>query len=466
MAKTCIICGGPAGSAEHVFPASLGGRRTNNGIYCEPHNKAYSPLADLLKEQLSIFNAPLGVIKEHTKEESEVTVTEVATGRAATMAASGMRFQAPQILSEERREDGSVVIEQAFSTQAEADAWVAAERAQGREIRIIGPARRDEYFPGTVHHQIALGGTEKGMRSIAYIAQTFLAQAFPDLARSPQLQALKDYTLHNTGAGFVWWEFDPPNDVPASPFAFGHRVIVGHDSADGAVYARVSLFGSLNYALLLARVPSDTSRAVMTDIDPLALRAPADTQKQEFAKAVSAVIRPADPIQILGDALRTGRAEQEINKLVGRIQEFELNKTAGELMGTVAAASIKPEAERRADLTQVVAGQSQRLLVIMRKSAADMKSSWAGAGGQMVSSLLEAALRQDPASANGLSPEAIRSLELVRPVLVEQMDRDLVGGRLDQDRLAMLIGGGPGAAIMLEALIPNLVRRAASGQRT
>jgi hypothetical protein len=34
MAKTCIICGGRAGSGEHVFPAVLGGRRINNGIYC------------------------------------------------------------------------------------------------------------------------------------------------------------------------------------------------------------------------------------------------------------------------------------------------------------------------------------------------------------------------------------------------------------------------------------------------
>jgi hypothetical protein len=38
MAKTCIICGKAAGSQEHVFPAVLGGRRTNKGI--EPARRA------------------------------------------------------------------------------------------------------------------------------------------------------------------------------------------------------------------------------------------------------------------------------------------------------------------------------------------------------------------------------------------------------------------------------------------
>jgi hypothetical protein len=40
MAKICIVKGGPAGSGEHIFPASLGGLRINNGIYCEKHSNA------------------------------------------------------------------------------------------------------------------------------------------------------------------------------------------------------------------------------------------------------------------------------------------------------------------------------------------------------------------------------------------------------------------------------------------
>ncbi len=65
MAKTCIICGGRTGSREHIFPAALGGRRTNKGIYCGKHNNAYSGLASIISEELSFFNAQLGVIGDH-----------------------------------------------------------------------------------------------------------------------------------------------------------------------------------------------------------------------------------------------------------------------------------------------------------------------------------------------------------------------------------------------------------------
>lgn len=459
MTKICIICGNPAGSAEHVFPAALGGRRTNRGIYCGPHNEGYSPLAAIIKDQLAIFNAQLGVVGDHSKEETAVTMTEVATNRPITMTASSLRFQAPQVLSQEQREDGSIVIEQSFSSQAEADAWVAAQRAHGHDVRIKRAARSAAYFPGTMHRQVTLGGTEEGLRSIAYIAQTFLAQAFPALARRPELQALKDYTLLNAGSGFVWWVFDPPADLPAAPYAFGHRIMVGHDSRDGGVYARVSLFGSLNFALLLGSVSTDASRAVVTDINPLVLRAPGDIQAKEFTTAIGAVSRPADPTQAFKDASTTGRAERELGALIFRIREFELHKTAGELMGAVTEASAKPEAERKADLAKIVEGQSQRLLMVMRKAASDMQSGQASLGEQTMSALLGSVLRPDPAAASGLSPEAARSLEIARAALVDQMDRELVGGTLDQDRLAMLIGGGPGAYTMLEALNSDLARR-------
>ena len=65
MPRTCIICGGPTGSREHIFPAALGGRRTNKGIYCGGHNNAYSGLAGIISEQLAIFNAQLGIIGDH-----------------------------------------------------------------------------------------------------------------------------------------------------------------------------------------------------------------------------------------------------------------------------------------------------------------------------------------------------------------------------------------------------------------
>ena len=53
-----------------------------------------------------------------------------------------------------------------------------------------------------------------GLRSIGYIAQMFLAHSFPEIVRRPELQAIKNYTLHNVGTGFVWWDFEPPANLP------------------------------------------------------------------------------------------------------------------------------------------------------------------------------------------------------------------------------------------------------------
>lgn len=61
MPRTCIICGGPANSREHIFPAALGGLRVNRGIYCEQHNNGFSDHANVLSRQFEVLNAQLGI---------------------------------------------------------------------------------------------------------------------------------------------------------------------------------------------------------------------------------------------------------------------------------------------------------------------------------------------------------------------------------------------------------------------
>ncbi|MGN2436455.1 hypothetical protein [Pseudomonas syringae] len=59
------MCGNPAGSREHVFPAAFGGRRKNKGIYCEDHNEGLGHHVKELMKALSYFNASLGVRSDH-----------------------------------------------------------------------------------------------------------------------------------------------------------------------------------------------------------------------------------------------------------------------------------------------------------------------------------------------------------------------------------------------------------------
>ena len=80
MAKDCIICGKRAGSKEHVFPAALGGRRINKGIYCAVHNDGFGPLAGLLSAQLKTINALLGVRGDHATAPHETIIVDEASG--------------------------------------------------------------------------------------------------------------------------------------------------------------------------------------------------------------------------------------------------------------------------------------------------------------------------------------------------------------------------------------------------
>src|SRR4051812_39614080 len=75
MPKTCMMCGGRAGSAEHTFPAVLGGRRTNRGIYCGPHNNGFAGLAAIIGGQLKPINALLAVRPDHKAKAEPLAYT-------------------------------------------------------------------------------------------------------------------------------------------------------------------------------------------------------------------------------------------------------------------------------------------------------------------------------------------------------------------------------------------------------
>jgi hypothetical protein len=146
MAKTCIICGGRAGSGEPVFPAVLGGRRINNGIYCDTHNQGFSPLASIIGWQLKAMNALLAVRPDHKKK------------------AEPFKYTSPS--GEE------LVI------------------FNGSVTRSSQPAATDTDAPMRI--ELKLGGPD-GLKAVAYIALTFFAPYFQDQARKQGLQPLKDF---------------------------------------------------------------------------------------------------------------------------------------------------------------------------------------------------------------------------------------------------------------------------------
>ena len=454
MAKTCIICGKRAGSREHVFPAALGGRRTNKGIYCGPHNEAYSGLANVIKEQLAIFNAQLGVVGDHADKPTSVTMTDVASGQNIELRRSQVRFKGPPRMSE-TVVNGQKVKQVTFSCQKQADEWMREQKSRGVSLQVVGQPMRRRYHPGTARLQLKLGGLE-GMRAIGYIAQTFLAHYFPDIARLPALGAFKDYTLKDVGSGLVWWDFEPPDDLPSSKFDFGHRVVVGQNAADASVYARVSLFSALNFAVLFATVPTDVSRAVITDIDPLAASPPDDVFTWTEDSAKSAVSKPEELIASLASAIESGKAQNCLSDLLRRISDFDHRTAASAVLDKIADAAAMPQADRQKLFAEIVSAQSQRVFRLFWGVAEDCKRRASTREERAIADLLERALALDPHSANGLTDQATQALAVACAAIAKRMQEDFETDQLDFDRVLMLMGGGPGMYEVVRAIVATV----------
>jgi hypothetical protein len=427
LARTCIICGGPTGSREHIFPAALGGRRTNKGIYCADHNNEYADLAGIISGQLALFNAHIGVVGDHASETTPVTMTDVASGRELELTNSQIRFKGPHIISQEAAGE-TIVTEVSFNSAKEAEEWMLEQKAKGFDVQPL--AQGQKIHVGTAHAQVKLGGNEEGLRAIGYIAQTFLAHSFPDIARVPELQGIKDYTLKNVGSGFVWWDFDPPDDLPTNRFPFGHRVIVGLNKDNGTAYARISFFSTLNFAMLFGPVPFEASRSVITDIDPLAKSPPNDIFSWSEDAAKGAVSKPNDLTASLADAIGSGKAQERISDLMRRIEDFGRRTAAKEIMSKIAEAATLSEGERDRLFADIVSSQSQRVFRTMRY-VADNFRKWATTPiERILSEHLDKAVALDPISPSGLTSEAAKSLTIACEALKKQMLEDFKAGVL------------------------------------
>jgi hypothetical protein len=471
MSKTCIICGGPAGSGEHVFPASLGGRRTNKGIYCKTHDNGYGSLVGGLAEQLAFFNSRLGVVLDHSKEVKSVITTDKHSGQKVRLSVIGSDFVEPRVISQSPLPNGKQA-KMAFSDEKAIKKWIEEQKAAGMNVAILGKGKKQNYFLDTNHFHLKFGGPY-GLAAVAYVAQTFLAQAFPEVVRTG---ALDDFKKYNQALAVkakngedelsawqddtpVWWSFDPPSDDSPNAFDFGHRVTVGIDSSDGLIYGRISFFSTLHFAMIFG-VTTDAvvTKTVTIDIDPLAEHPPNDIKKTEHQKAIARVSRPASQTAELANAINSGAGEKIVSELVRRLIDHGLNRTSEEMHAELRkAVGLTPE-KRKAIFSKVLEVRSQRVWNVMQYvTEGFLASQGAKQLPHSISQKFKAIVAYDSTSSNGLSQEATNSFELAYQALLEQMLKDDDHGILDVRRLSELMGEGPGAGIVGEAIFKPVI---------
>ena len=205
-------------------------------------------------------------------------------------------------------------------------------------------------------------------------------------------------------------------------------MIVGLNSEDGTVYAHISFFFTLNFAILLGTVPLDTSRAIITT----SIRSPNPLQRHRHLDRRSSRGRGGRPDTLsasLAEAIRTGRAEAQIGELMCRISDFVRRSAAADIMRQIAGAAALPNAERDALFADIVSAEAQRVLDLMCYVAKDLKRRASNAVENAMATFMEQATTLDPATENGLSEEASRSLAVACEALAKQMSEDCKAGK-------------------------------------
>ena len=450
VSRICIICGVSANSREHVFPAALGGRRTNKGIYCEEHNEAYSGLAGIIAEQLRFFNSQLGVVGDHQRSTGlvkPVVMVDASTKSEVRLNDKSISYVSPRILSPKADGEGGSTFVLAVNSPEEAEAFVAEMRKKGMDISIESVGHAGTYYPGTLQGKLDLGGKDTGLRAIAYIAQTFLAHSFPDLARLPQLAALKEYTLNGSHSDFVWWHHAKDDGLKAMAKPFAHRVIVGHNAEDNVIYARISLFETLHYAVRLGVAPTATSRSMVFDVDPLAKHEPHDLIRTEFKDAVGYVAMPQDLTAYLSKSIDSGHAQAAVSSLMQRIQDYQRTTTAAKWMRELECMSPSGPEAVGAFFDRLITEESARVLMLMetfQREFIDFASGTNDLELATISANMSAHNTRDASSFDGLSEHGRMLLKVSTAAIKQQLVGDFLNKMLDQDRMEMLLGGGPG----------------------
>lgn len=453
MARTCIICGNAAGSAEHIFPAALGGRRKNRSIYCDPHNAGYSDLVALLASQLEPINSLLEVRSDRTNQIRPASATEIHSGESMKVTGGRAELPAARILRQDQHTDDSVV--QHHSMLSKKDAWAQIDEMRDRGI-LLG-YETPKWTPrvvGTLRLKMELG-SDKGLRAAGYILQTYFAQEFPELARSAALDSFKAYTLGVDPTPRVWWDFKMPLDYIENAFKFGHRVLVGVEPASGTIYGRLTLFSTVSFAAELGRASPQyvPSKAVVIDIDPLAKPPPRDQARQEVEPGAHMPVAPS--AGELEEAIKSGAVAAAFGKLLTAIEDDMRDRQAQGIIDRLQTkASGSPE-EKEAVLADIGEELLQRVFNLTSHFVGGLSQQPQLAG---FAPDLVKLLRLDAAATHGIEDKGFEALRDCTSAIVDQLREDWTSSRLSLDDVAMLIGGGRGVAVVGRVLITKYAR--------
>lgn len=452
MAKTCIICSGPAGSGEHTFPAAFGGRRENKGIYCTTHNNEFGRHVAALLESMDFLNAQLGVIPDR-KEEVRPARAVGPGGEEFLIAKGKIELSPPPDLKHTPDLVGKKV-GYPFAHMEQAENWKKRQERAGFEVDMTaesGPA--SSQFIGNLLNVTRTFGTEPFMRGVVYLALTFLAHAFPDLARSASLAAARELiTKDGAVDDRVWWI--PPAVAEQglqNPFKVGHSIVIAPDEEGRRVVALVSFYNALHLVVNLGKFIGTDSldQRFTAHIDPMARRPPHDRKEYVEQGKNLAIGTPEDGRAYL-HALVAGEVPNPLYELLAFAKLEERKEAAAALLPKLQEVAKLSGSARDDRLREVLKPIQQKVLNLMIERVAYV---------QQLEGILPPIhevyghfVAMDEERLSGISAIAESVLTICCDAFKAVIDEQLKKNTLTVDVLADLIGGGRGYKLVSDVL--------------
>jgi hypothetical protein len=443
--RSCIICGEATGSREHLFPAALGGRRVNAGIYCSEHNQALGSGAAVLAEQLRVINSILMVESDRDRKVAHYAV-RVEDGRTLDVVGGHATLAAQFDVASDTAKVTTGTL--SFQTEAQLQTWLKAQRDAGNRVefgeRQVNPPKS---YPGR-RLELTFGGPD-GLRAVAYLALTYFAHHFADAARTPALRGIKAYVMQQEAAPRAGWApVEAFADLPANPFEFGHMVAVGVDTR-GKAKALVSLFGSLNFAIDIAHLADpEGGKAMATFIDPLARGAPADILEAPIDPDCLGEVDVGRSQQTLEAAIADGIMQSGLRVLLEKISVHVNRRDASLLLPRLEEISAQPASDRADAVATLLDEQfpSTMILQLCERVVNGLKMAY-GASPETAPfiAVLDELLAFDSARPNGLSANTEALMPAMRDVIGQQLLAAIAVDTVDLDTFADILAGERGA---------------------
>lgn len=473
FSRTCIICDKPAGSGEHIFPASLGGRRTNKGIYCTKHDGGFSPLVNALATQLRMLNGQLEIVNDHRKREGFVPPTiEAADGATYAIAGGALVPQRARVVGRTVGPDG---IEQLQLAVPEGLVGRLNELARNGDIEIRARGEPEPAVQSdSIHFQLEFGGA-RFLAGVAYVAMSYLAKFHPDLARQQGagLAGLKANLLAAASEredqkvempNCVWWETpEVLAGLPPSPFRFSHTIVISTDSSRRRAGAYLCLFGTFCFGVDFGEFDAgvvDGTRVV--HLNPQAPHPPDDQQELPPLSTGLAITAPTpSATENLRKALEDGTAQKYVALFLVRARDWQIEGSAQKLVDAISSLPVDRlhTSAGRQVVHQLMEQHNQQVYGLMCEFVGRLPPHLGP-----IAPLLQSFVARDGAKPMGLTDLAASNLYVAKAFLAEAFAAEALAGTLTLEKAKRLLAGTDGVAVVGEAMITPIREVVAQGR--